>query len=331
MVRHRTNVVIETNVAEHPAVVAWRSINPRGAVPDRIVVLKERLACDPDRMRAVYRLEGAAGAAPAVIAKRNWRHASFTERTVYQHVLPQMSFATLRYHGFVEESASEYCWLFVEDAGEQPYNPNDPEHRRAAATFFGEMHASAAMLPVSRRLPDRNAGHYLRYLVSARNELDDILHNCPMDRNDCEIIDRVARQLDELRSRWDDIQAFCSDMPCTLVHGDFKPKNLRVARRGGRLRLLPFDWEMAGWAVPAADLHALSGSDLDDYRRAVEPRWPTLSPHEVTRLAIVGRLFRNVAAISWEIKRFAPSTVTWWADKMRFYSCEIVEALDSAG
>ncbi len=97
----------------------------------------------------------------------------------------------------------------------------------------------------------------------------------------------------------------CAAAPATLAHGDFRPKNVYV-RDGADdgPRLLPIDWETAGWGVPAADLapqrHCYRPQvDLDAYCRVVRERWPGFDLKLAHRLMWVGLIFRRLAAIEW--------------------------------
>src|SRR5216683_1616365 len=90
-------------------------------------------------------------------------------------------------------------------------------------------------------------------------------------------------------------------MPETVVHGDQKEKNMRVTEGTAGLRLLVFDWEAAGWGVPAPDL--ASCPDLAAYHSIIQRCWPAVEQEDVQRMAQVGKLFRALAAVDWETWR----------------------------
>src|SRR5206468_4098110 len=100
-----------------------------------------------------------------------------------------------------------------------------------------------------------------------------------------------------LEARWDRLETQCDDVPSTLVHGDFRPKNAYVRAGEDGIRLFPIDWEMAGWGVPAADLTRV---DLAAYQSVASEFWPELDSAAVHRLAGVGQVFRYLAGIAWE-------------------------------
>jgi aminoglycoside phosphotransferase (APT) family kinase protein len=63
-------------------------------------------------------------------------------------------------------------------------------------------------------------------------------------------------------------------MPQTLVHNDFAARNIKVRNGQAGTTLLPFDWEKAGWGIPAADLEYLEQADLAMYWSVVHRSWP---------------------------------------------------------
>jgi Phosphotransferase enzyme family len=59
--------------------------------------------------------------------------------------------------------------------------------------------------------------------------------------------------------RYDEVIEKLEALPRTLVHGEFYPSNVMVARDDSGLRVCPVDWEMAGTGPGLLDLAALSG------------------------------------------------------------------------
>src|ERR1044071_1652737 len=99
------------NLQEHCAVKAWSQLRPQRTEPESIEVIKLT------KTSAVYRLAGVGANSSAVIAKRCPAAAAAVERTVYEELLPQLAFPTLRCYGWVKDAPDNYCWLFVEDPG----------------------------------------------------------------------------------------------------------------------------------------------------------------------------------------------------------------------
>src|SRR5258705_396814 len=68
--------------AEHPAIKAWKQLEPASLEPDCIATLEE------EEKSGVYRLGGLGRHGSSVIAKRCRRETGLIERTIYEHVLP---------------------------------------------------------------------------------------------------------------------------------------------------------------------------------------------------------------------------------------------------
>jgi aminoglycoside phosphotransferase (APT) family kinase protein len=124
-------------------------------------------------------------------------------------------------------------------------------------------------------------------------------------------------------------------MPQTLVHNDFKIKNVRVRFGSAGLELLPFDWEVAGWGVPAADLAQFSGNvlspNLEVYASLVRQVWPHLDLHDIRQMAHLGLVFRCLAAIRWEACSLAGDCVERAIRNMQIYQAGLSELAELAG
>src|SRR5207247_194051 len=130
------------------------------------------------------------------------------------------------------------------------------------------------------------------------------------------LLERHQARLCDVAAHWDRLEEVCEGAPRTLVHGDFNGKNLRLRSENGHSTIVVFDWEAAGWGVPAADLaqaaqfSRLSASpDLPSYWSMVRERWPNASPEALERLAHCGSAFRALAGLSWEL----PNLASDWA------------------
>jgi len=187
MPRFVNNKVIQTNLAEHPAVKFWRALSSERVKPQAIVILKERRKKEKAKS-AVYRLEGVGPQGINIIAKRCRRATAAIERTIYEDILPHLPVSTLDYFGYVEEPNSEYCWLFLEDAGGEIYLPQNRQHRTAAAEWLGLMHISAARVTAGCGLPDRGPAHYMDHLEYAQDTILHSLHNPTLDDGDLKVL-----------------------------------------------------------------------------------------------------------------------------------------------
>lgn len=329
----KTIEIIRADLLEHPAVKAWAKLMPGRVEPERIEILREK------KGSAIYRLEGVGLAGSAVIAKRCRQAGAVIEQTIYEEFLPHLPITGIHYYGFVEEPDSKFCWLFLEDAGRQKYSPYIEEHSDLAAQWLGLMHTSAAHVAAADRLPDRGPGHYLEHLHSGRARILRNLANPVLKADDLVVLESIASQCEVLESRWHQVEEFCAGFPRTLVHGDFTGQNLRVRAGQAGIALLPFDWEFAGWGVPAPDLapSALLGSggfsanpDVATYWLIVRDHWPSLDLETLQRLANCGKAFRCLAAINWKSQRLAYEGAEWVMNEMRIYQAELSDAIQTA-
>jgi len=333
------NQIISTNLLGHPAVKAWSQLLPGRVEPEYIETLREK------KGSAIYRLAGVGLAGSTVIAKRCCQADALIEQIIYEEVLPRLPITVIRYYGCVAEPDGEFGWLFLEDAGKEKYSPYLEEHRALAAQWLGLMHTSAAHLATVDRLPDQGPGHYLEHLHSGRAKILRGLTNPELKADDLVVLENIITQFEILESRWHQIEEFCAALPRTLVHGDFIGKNLRIRAGQAGIALLPFDWEMAGWGVPAADLaqsarlgtgdfSAKRGGfsakpDVATYWLVVREPWPSLDLQTIQQLASCGKMFRSLAAIDWKAHSLTYDWVEWAMGHMRIYQVELIDAIQA--
>lgn len=97
------------------------------------------------------------------------------------------------------------------------------------------------------------------------------------------------------------------------------------------MRFLVFDWEFAGWGVPAEDLAGLQATvDIAVYWSVVRDHWPHLDFEAVRRLFFVGKVFRWTASVDWETGKLAYEWVGKPMLRMRFYLSELAALLRAA-
>ncbi len=330
--RHQaTTEISQSDLLQHSAVKAWRRLQPGQADPQRVEILKEK------EKSAVYRLEGIGLGGTAVIAKRCLKATGLIERTVYEQILAHLPVVSLHYYGFSEDDNS--CWLFLEDVGKERFSPLVEEQRILAARWLGVVHTSAAHITAASKLPDGGPSRYLGHLQSARHAILCNRTNPVLRAGDIAILESICNQFDFLEKRWNQVERWCEGLPLTLVHGDFRPKNIYVRTDHTGIGFFPLDWEIAGWGVPAADLAPCGGRalvhqvDIVVYWSAVRESWPFLDIPAIERLVNIGRIFRRLAAISWasmslgfETFEFLWSTV----ESMKIYHAELSDAIRMA-
>jgi hypothetical protein len=338
MLEEESNRYSAARWLEHPAMRAWTELRPTCVEPQQIETL------DTEKKSAVYLLPGVGPQGSAVIAKQCSKSPGFTERTVYEEILPHVPARTLGYYGFVSDPNSDRCWLFLEDAGPETYSSGIQEHRVLAAQSLGLMHVTSARLTRQVRLPDRGPTHYLNTLRSMRSTILENITNRALRPEDVLVLKAIVSQFEVLESRWSQVEVLCAHMPQTLVHGDFAEKNVRLRMSEAGLVLLAFDWEAAGWGTPAADLaQFILGSvspDIATYVSIVRPYWPYLNLQEVQHLASIGTIFRLIESISWEqyglvYERWAHRGLAfecakWTMGELRAYRAQLDDAIQSA-
>jgi hypothetical protein len=308
MPRLESDRVISSSLHEHPAVQAWSRLRSTHVEPSAVHVLKERLQPTVGKS-AVYRLAGAGPGDSAVVAKRCLADTALVERTIYEEILPRLPVSRLRYYGFLDEPGGEVCWLFLEDATGEAYSPHAAEHRLATGRWLGRMHTAAQGIDPPAALPDRGPNHYREHMRSAWSAISDNFANPALSASDREVLLGIILLFMQVESNWQQLEALCRTMPSTLVHGDFVGKNIRLQKDWQGLSVLAFDWEMAGWGTPVADLaQTRPGPDIYAYWESVQGEWPTVGLERLERLACVGTIFRLLASVDW----IAGDLASWW-------------------
>src|SRR5207237_8297146 len=140
---------------------------------------------------------------------------------------------------------------------------------------------------------------------AARDAIPAHLVKPELTPEDVDCLEAVLAGLAELETRWSGIEEICASAPTTLVHGDFNSKNMRLRQAANGTTVVVFDWDDAGWGVPAVDLaqQALPASnlsanpDLPTYRSPVQERWPHRSGAAWLQLAYCGSVLRSLAAL----------------------------------
>jgi len=279
-------------LAWHPAAQAWATIAPGARDPETIEVLRRG-----GKKAAIYRLVDAApdGDGRHVIAQRARLSKALIERAVYREILPDLPVPAPRCYGFLEDGP-EFAWLFLEDVGRDRYDPADPTHRALGGRWLAQMHATAADVAAARRLPAAGPPRYLRHLRKGRATIETHLTNAALTAEERDELRTILANLDHAEAAWARIEAVCAPFPNTLVHGDFRRKNVYLRRGARGVDLLPIDWETAGWGVPAIDLIRI---DLAAYGAVAQATWPDLHVDTVSRVAVVGRIFSQLAGIDW--------------------------------
>jgi hypothetical protein len=293
-----TSEILPKNLREHRAVQIWSGLQPERVEPEKIEILKRK------RKTVVYRLVGVGPGGSAVIAKKCLARTGAVERIIYQELLPRLPVPALRCYGFLPEPEGEFVWLFLEDAGTHVYSPANEEHRALAGAWMATVHGTRISADLQALLPDRGPGYYLQLLRSARATLLARVDNPALSAAEVTLLRTLTAQYNLIEEHWEELEKDWEGFPSTLVHGDFVIKNLRVRTGATGPALLVFDWEMAGWGVPATDLAQSVGKtaspNLDVYRAVFQQDPHQLDGLDIQRLAIYGNLLRVLDKIFWE-------------------------------
>ena len=135
------------------------------------------------------------------------------ERTVYEHVLPRLAESPLNYYGSVEESDGTANWLFLEDVGDQRYNPDLDLHRSRAGRWFGEMQAVVNRDDLPDTFPDRGADSYRDCLQTIFHAIPKFRDQGPVRRLGGDTLECITHSCRQLQARWDDVVEMCASVP----------------------------------------------------------------------------------------------------------------------
>jgi len=287
---------------------AWIRFRSERVQPENLEILNEK--------KFIYRLQGVGSEGSAIIAKECEQGTGMMEHTIYKEILPHLPVSSPYCYGFVEEPNDEICWLFLEDAGTEVFRYHIRKHRALAARWLSLMHTSAVPVAATAYLPDRGPNYYLEHLRLARDTIQRAIVDSIVSPDDLVVLESIISRCNVLESCWSKVERFCDRMPQTLVHSDFRQSNIRIRNSQTGITLLPFDWEMAGWGIPAADLEKFEQADLAIYWSVVRRSWPYLDVQDIQQMANLGRIFRGLATINWECW---PFEYTWqgWPPKYR--------------
>ena len=303
-VTRRPIIIADPTIDQHPALEAW---NRRRSTRDKLATLE--VWRDIKNLHGykslVYRLVFRDGGRQAVFAKHCQAGRGNIERLFYEEILPDLGVSSPAYHGSLEE-ADGSCWFFLEDVGPQRLSEHDPVHRALASRWVGQLHQRGTGIAAASRLREAGPERYLTHLHAARARIRRNLANPAFTEEDRAALLSVLAAQDRIESWWSAVERACAGVPKTVVHGDFQPKNVHVREETSGLALYAFDWETAGWGVPAADLVLNSrGSEMiqvdpEVYVSELDGQWPNVDAATIARLSTVGYLLRRIAVIDWE-------------------------------
>ncbi len=284
----------------HPALRAWRTCSDGSRTGGSVERIRGRFF--GRKGRVVYRLVNTGPGALPIVAKRCPLATGELERHVYAELLSPLGVSSPRCLGALSDGGSS--WLFLEDVGTERLEPEDAGQRALALRWLAGLHATSRHLAPDPRLPDRTSRAFRLLLAKARQRMQAALGNAALSGAERATLGGVLATCEAVASGWPAIDALCAVMPPTLVHGDFRPKNLFLRRSGEGATLLPIDWEYAGRGTPAVDLGAFlregdTPADRAAYREGLSDRGLSLGEPELRSWLSVGRVLRAVSSIHW--------------------------------
>ncbi len=290
--------IFQGNLLAHAAVQAWNQLGGECAELDSIQILKRH------PKTAVYRLAGLSSAgSSSVIAKRCYTPTAKVEQVIYQQLLPRLGLPALRCYGFITEPAGGYSWLFLEDAMGLEYSSLNEDHRVLAGNWLGGLDGAAWGLGRLPGLPRRDCSYYLEQLRFVAAQVQSLMRNPVVPARDLPLLQTIMAQCELIESRWPELQQRCAGFPPTIVHGDFVSKNVRIGSTAGGPALLVFDWEVAGWGIPATDLAQSVGGtvspNLEAYRKAMSKFGMQMDMRMLEGVAECGNFFRMLDIMGW--------------------------------
>lgn len=307
---------------DHPAFLAWRSLTRGRSCPEDVQpVVRSWRKPKKKKPKPIFRLTGLEDLEHPVIAKCCRPEVAARELAVYTEILPQAPVQAPRLLGSVSASDGSCTWLFLEDVMGADYSPSLENHRELAGKCLGLLHYGTTAATRASRLArlgylyDTGPEGIYSFLRSTLDLLPEVKSNPMLAPADRDTLTQIASQCRALKADWPELDNFCRTGARTLVHGDLLIPNLRVRSNGSGPAVVVFDWERAGWGVPAIDLTRFLGSDLDPdlgaYLDIARHFDSTLDTKTVRRLAYVGEVFRWLEAVRWEVEN-----LRWeWVEK----------------
>jgi aminoglycoside phosphotransferase (APT) family kinase protein len=210
------------------------------------------------------------------------------------------------------------------------YDPEVEEHQVLAAEWLGVLHTSGAKIAAQLGLPELGPGYYLGCLRSGRERIRrELAHHAP-DSGERAVLRCLATQCDLLEEHWSHFEEACAGVPRTLVHADCHADNLRVRSSEAGAVFLVFDWEAAGWAVPAVDL-AIPKLHIPTYWSVVQSSWSGVGMRAIRNLSLTGKIFQLLSLLDWE-SRGLECQWSWKRMKhMRCYHLDMSQAVEALG
>jgi len=319
----------------HAVHAAWERLRTAPSPIAAIEVWREMPTHQP---ASIYRLRLRHDEPFPVFAKRCDPASAAVERLCHEDIVPRLGLTAPVYLGSVKEPDGT-VWFFVEDVGREKLSPLDPMHRALAACWLARLHRAGARVEAGRRLPDGGPRRYLRCLRESRARIERGLANPALNCEQRDLLARIPATLDRIEDSWDTLGRATARLPETVIHGDFRPKNVRTRQIASGPVLYALDWELAGWGVPVADL-APSHKDLDllpfdpvVYAAEIVGHGPRLDADAIRQLTMIGCVMQRIAGMEWETQLLHyedPACLSTPVSSLRALHCQLKKVLERA-
>ncbi|MBI4317240.1 MAG: aminoglycoside phosphotransferase family protein [Chloroflexi bacterium] len=233
------------------------------------------------------------------------------ELCVYRDLLADANLGIARYYGSVWDDSKGTFWLLLEHVNGEILQYHEYPYWVASASWLGRM--QRYMGQHSDRLSDCPvlAEHDRHFFVSTAERA---LHSVS------QLFPSLARNLEEVLGKYDNLVETLVRQPKTLVHGDYTPRQIIVDAGSSPARICPVDWEGAAMGSSLFDLAILAdgfdGNRLDEILLAYGRELgncdvQTFDLDDIKHFANCVRLHRVMGWLSRSFEhRYPESTVT---------------------
>lgn len=179
------------------------------------------------------------------LPKEAWKHRRERELGVYRELIGDADIGTARYYGSVWSEDEGRYWLLLEHVQGTEVRSLGVEHWINAVGWLGRLQGHFAGSRVVVDPPgflQRHDESFFRLNgESARRSVE-------------RIVPALARRVARVLDGYEQIVGIMAGQEPTLVHGAYRPGNVLIGRRNGRLRICPTDWELAAVGSAFYDL-----------------------------------------------------------------------------
>jgi len=170
---------------------------------------------------------------------------------VYRDLLAGTGLGTPKYYGSLFDEAEGRLWLLLELLDGVQLRECGLEAWIAAAAWLARLHAHFERRTAELERSPLLIRHDEEYFRSKAEEAQ---------RGLARFSSRASRRAAALLAGYEELAAAMANQPRTLVHGNYRPKNVVVERPSRHARVAPVDWEVAAIGSSLYDLgHLLDG------------------------------------------------------------------------